>query len=99
GFKFHDDVTEKLARRGVADGALVAQLFELADVVQQRGGEQEIEIEFRIMFRNVPGHAAKTDDVLQQSTKIRVVHHFGGGGALVAPGGARIGDDFQYQLF
>src|SRR5947209_7432908 len=48
-FEFHDDVTEQLARRGVADGALVAEFFEFADIVQNRSGEKQIEVELRIV--------------------------------------------------
>ena len=43
GFEFHDDVAEELAGSGVADGAFVAEFFEFADVVENGGGEEQID--------------------------------------------------------
>ncbi len=41
GFQFHDDVAEELAFGGVADGAVVAEFVELADVVEDGDGQQK----------------------------------------------------------
>jgi hypothetical protein len=46
-------MAEQLPLRGVADGALIAQLFQLAHVVKNRSHEQQIHIQFRIMLRNM----------------------------------------------
>src|SRR5947209_13164182 len=93
GFELHHDVAEKLAGGGVTDGAHVAELFELADVVKDGGGEQEIDVELGVMRGDAASHAAQGDDVLEQSTEIGVVHDFGGGGALVAARNFGVGDD------
>src|SRR5882757_9846158 len=81
-FQLHHDVAEELPWRGVADGALIAKLFELTDVVEDRGGEQQVDIKLRILRGNAAGHAAERDNVFKQATQISVMHYFGGGGAL-----------------
>ncbi len=98
GFKLHDDVTEELPRRGVDNGAFVAELFELADIVEDARGEQEIDIELGIMRGDAARHAAERDDVFEQAAEIGMVHHFGGRRAFVAAGGFGIDDYAQDQL-
>src|SRR5438477_1689037 len=93
GFEFHHDVAEKLAFDGVADGALVAKFVELADVVEHRGGEEKIDVQLRIMRGSLFGEAAQTEDVLDEAAEIGMVHHFGGGGALVLRGDCWIRND------
>ena len=39
-FVFQKNVAQQLARRGVADRAVVGQFIELADIVQDRAGHQ-----------------------------------------------------------
>src|SRR6266403_4408260 len=75
-FEFHHDVAEELAFDGVADGALVAKFVELADVVQNRGRQQQINVELRVVGSDLPREAAQADDVLEQAAEISVVHHF-----------------------
>ena len=65
GFDFHDDVAEQLAGGGVADGAFVAELFEFADVVEDGGGEEQVEVELAIMGGDLLGQAAEADDVFE----------------------------------
>ena len=86
GFEFHDDVAEELALYGVADGAVVAELVEFADVVENGGGKQEIEVELGIMRGGKLGETAKAKDVLEEAAEISVVHDFGGRRALVFRG-------------
>ena len=71
GFEFHHDVAEKLAGRGVADGALVAEFFEFADVVEDRDGEEQVDVELGIMPGDELGHAAEADDVFEQAADDR----------------------------
>jgi len=99
GFKFHDDVAEELSFDGVADGAVVAELVEFADVVEDGGGKQEIEVELGIMRGGELGEAAKTEDVLEEAAKIRVVHDFGGRRALVFRGDGGVRKDGGNKLF
>ena len=42
GFEFEDDVTEELTFGSVADGAVVAEFIELADVVEDGNGQQQV---------------------------------------------------------
>ena len=99
GFQFHDDVAEELAFGGVADGALVAEFVELADVVEDGGGEEQVDVELSVVPRYNFGQAAKADDVFEQAAHIGVMHDFGGGCALVACCGRGFGDDLQDELF
>src|SRR5580700_8362054 len=47
--KFDHHVAEKLASRGVGEGAVVRQLMNLADVVQKSAGEEKVAIDLRII--------------------------------------------------
>src|SRR6266705_5057561 len=93
GFEFHHDVAEELAFHGVGDGAVVAKLIELADVVENCRGQQQINVKLRIMRGGLFREAAQTDDVLDQAAKIGVVHHLRGGSALVLRCDFRIRDN------
>ncbi len=86
GFDFHHDVAEELAFGGVADGALVAEFVEFADVVKHSGGEEQIEIELGVVSGQLLGEAAEADDVFEQAADVGVMHDFGGGRALVSAG-------------
>ncbi len=93
GFEFHHDVAEELAFDGVADGPFVAQLVEFADVVQNRGSQQQINVELGIVRGDLLREATQTDDVLKQAAEIGVMHHFRRRSALVFGGDCRIGND------
>src|SRR6266568_3592742 len=82
-FQFHDNVAEELAFDGVADGAFVAELVELANVVKNRGGQQQINVELGIMCGDLFREPTQTDDVFEQAAKISMVHDFCGGSAFV----------------
>ncbi len=84
GFQFHHDMTEELAFRGVADGTVVAEFIQLANVMEDGGGHQEIGVQLRIVRGNLFGQLTKADHVLEEASEIGVVHDFGGRGALVA---------------
>src|SRR6266851_2991478 len=92
-FEFHHDVAEELAFDGVGDGAVVAELVELADVVENCRGQQQIDVKLRIMRGDLFREAAQTDDVLDQAAKIGVVHHLRGRSALVLRCDCRFADD------
>src|SRR6266704_325600 len=93
GFEFHHDVAEELAFDGVADGAFVAEFVELADVMQNRGGEEKINVELGVMRGGLPGKAAQADDVLEQAAEISVMHYFCRGSAFVFRGDSGIRND------
>ena len=48
--QFNDHVAEKLALGGVGEGAVVGELVNLANVVQECAGEQEIAVDLRIVL-------------------------------------------------
>ena len=93
GFKFHHDVAEELAFDGVADSAFVAEFVELADIVEHRRGEKKIDVQLGIVRGSLLGEPAQTEDVLDEAAEKRMVHDFGGGGALVLRGDCWIRND------
>ena len=99
GFELEDDVSEELAFGGVADGAIVAELIELSNVVEDCGGKQQVEVEFGIMDGYFSCEAAEADDVFEQAAEISVVHDFSSGGTFVARGDLRIVDDVGGEFF
>src|SRR5271165_6986010 len=98
GVELHHDVAEELALRGVTDGALVAEFFELAHIVQQSSNEEEIDIEFRIVRGNLFREAAQADDMFEEATKIGMVHGFRGGRALEARDELRVAETGGSEL-
>ena len=63
---------------GVAEAAIVVELFDLAHVVQKRADHDQIEIDFRIAIGDPHGDFHQVHDVLQQSARIRMmVFHAG----------------------
>src|SRR4029077_16603126 len=67
GFEFHHDVAEKLAFDGVGNGALIAQFVELPDIVKNRGGQQQIHVEFGIVRGGLFGEATQAQDVFYKA--------------------------------
>ncbi len=65
--------------RSVTERAVVAQLFGLADIVQDRAGQEQIAVHFGIVRGDEPAERAETHDVVEQSAEIRVMHHFAAG--------------------
>src|SRR6202162_6678601 len=84
GFEFHHDMAEQSAFRGVADGTVVAEFFELANVVEHRSSEEKVDIEFEIVRGDLRGQATEANNVFEQAAEIRVMHNFCGGGGVVA---------------
>ncbi len=98
-FQFHNDVAEELAFDGVTDSAFIAKFVKLPDIMQNRGGQQQINVELGIMGSDLLCEAAQADDVFEQAAKISVVHDLRGGSALVTRGEAGIGNNSGHQLF
>src|SRR5579864_2236416 len=91
-----DHMAEQLAFGGVAKTAIVAQLVDLADIVQHGTGEEKIEIH-AVMRRGVPAQLAEREHVLKQPAKPRVVNLLGGRSFAVAGGDIRIVKNRRYQ--
>src|SRR6266567_124132 len=95
-FQFHHDVAEELAFDGVADGALVAELVELANIVKNCCGQQQINVQLGIVPGDLFREPTQTDDVFEQAAKIGVVHDLRSGCALVLRRDRWIRNDSSY---
>ena len=69
----HDQVADELALVGVAEGAVVAQLVDLADVVEEDAGQQQVAIELGVEVDDPVGDGQQGDDVLEQPAVVGVV--------------------------
>ena len=58
---------QQLAFGGVAEAALVAQLVDLADIVQHHAGQQQVEIDEFVMAGGQFRQRRATKDVLDQT--------------------------------
>ena len=84
------DVAQQLAFVGVGEAALVVQLVDLADIVQDHAGEQQVEIDVRVVRRGQAGQRAQREHVLDQAAEEGVVDLLGGGRDAVAARDVRI---------
>src|ERR1017187_1612768 len=79
----HLNVAQQAAFDGVLKADLPTQLADLADVVEDDAGEQQVAVEERVVGRDAVGQGAEADDVLQQAAQPCVVELLGGGGFAV----------------
>ena len=80
------DVAQQLALIGIREAAFVVQLVDLADIVQDHAGEQQIGVDEAVVLRRHAGHGAHRKHVLQQAAQERMVNVLGGRRAAVAAG-------------
>ena len=92
-----DHVPQKLAARGVGERAVVGQFVNLADVVQENAGQQQISIHLRIVSGDQVAGAKERDHVIEQSADIGVVQRFGGGSVAVGRGDVGIRHEGAHQ--
>ena len=69
----HDQVADELPLVGVGEGAVVAQLVDLADVVQEDARQQQVAVELGIEVGDPVGRRQERDDVLEQPAVVGVV--------------------------
>ena len=69
----HDQVPHELPLVGVAECVVVRQLVDLADVVQEDAGQEQVTVDFGVEVGDPVGHVQERDDVLEQPSLIRVV--------------------------
>ena len=81
-----DHVAEQLAAGGVGKRALVGEFVNLADVVQERAGQQQVAIDLRIVAAHQIAGAEQRNDVIEQAANEGVMQRLGRG--RVAIGGA-----------
>ena len=68
-----DEVADQLALVGVAEDAAVAQLADLADVVQEDAHQQQVAVQLGIERQQAVGRVEQGDDVLQQAAEVGVM--------------------------
>src|SRR5580692_1706023 len=68
------DVPQQTALRGVIDTPAVAKLVDFPDVMKDDAGENEIGVQFTIMFRYRAAQSDQTYDVFEQSADESVMH-------------------------
>jgi hypothetical protein len=66
-------VTEQPSLVGRAERGRAAQLASATDVVQERGGEQQVGSQTRVQLRRLAGERGDADRVLEQSARVVVV--------------------------
>ena len=69
----HDQVADELALIGVGEGAVVAELVDLADVVEEDARQQEVAVELGVEVDDPVGDREDGDDVFEQPPVVGVV--------------------------
>ncbi len=92
-FQFDDHVPEQLATRGVRERTVVSQLVDLADVVQESAGQQQVAIDLRIVPADQIAGAAQRDHVVEQASDVGVVQSLGSGRSAVGLRNLRVGHE------
>ena len=82
------DVAEQLAGVGVAERRLVAQFVDLAEVVQNRPGDEQVGVDLVVLRRHARGQRGQLGLVLDQPAGVGVVQLDAGRGGL------QFGDQF-----
>jgi hypothetical protein len=81
-----DDRKLNSAKSAIPEGAGVGQFVDLADVVQDGPGDQQIPVEPEVAHRDELGERTDGNDVLEKTAEINVVQRFGGGRYAKQPG-------------
>ena len=90
-------VPEQLALGGVAERACIGEFANLADVVQERSGQQQVPVHQRIIARHQVADAAERNHVFEQAADECVVQGFRRWGIAVAASDLRIGHEGSHQ--
>src|SRR5437868_7423829 len=98
-FKFDDHVPEQLAACSVGKRAIVSKLVNLANIVEEGSGEQQVAVYLRIIVAHQVAGIEKRDDMLKQSTDIGVVKRFGRRGIAISLSDIGIGHERLNQSF
>jgi hypothetical protein len=83
------DVADELALQRVVEAGAPAELADLADVVQDGAGDEQVGVDFGVERGRGQADADQAEDVLQKAAQPGVVQALGGGGfdELGAEGG------------
>ncbi len=74
------DVADQLAFERVVEGGAPGEFADLADVVQDGAGDEEVRVDLRVERGGGEADADEAEDVLEQAADPGVVQTFGGGG-------------------
>src|SRR5271157_4930607 len=85
-------VAQQDAFDGVIEAGFPGEFVQLADVVQDDAGQQQVTVEERVMRGDAFGQGQQTDNVLQQAAEPGVVKQPGGGGFAVSGGEGGVGE-------
>src|SRR5229473_469400 len=92
-FQFDDHVPEQLAPCRVRKGAIECELVDLADIVQESAGKQEVAINLRIVAAHQVAGIKQRHYVLQQTSDESVMQSLGGRRIAVSFCNFRIGHE------
>src|SRR5476649_1313161 len=84
------NVSDQLAFIRVGKAALVIQLVDFSNVVQNDARGQQVEVDDWIVRRGQAGQAANRQHVFDQSAQKRVMDLLGGGRTAIAAGHVRV---------
>ena len=88
-FEFDDHVPEQLSARGVGKRAVVGEFMNLANIVQECAGEQQIAVDLRIVAAHQVAGLEKRDHMIEQATDVGMMQGLGSGGVAVGFGDLR----------
>ena len=92
------DVAQQAALLGLAEGRPAAELADAADVVQQRGGEEEVGAEAWVELGGLAAECGDANRVLEQPTRVSVVAVGGCGGQRAQRGShVRVRDEGLHE--
>src|SRR5208283_823219 len=92
-----DHVAEQLATVGIGERAVVGELVNLADVVEECAGEKKIAVDLGIVPAKQIAGAEQRDDVIEQAANVGVMEGLGGWSVAVSGGNFRVGHEGLHQ--
>ncbi len=69
----HDQVPHELALIGVGERPVIRQLVDLADVVQEDAGQEQVAVDLGVEIDDPVGHVEQRHDVLDQPPLVGMV--------------------------
>ena len=98
-FQLDNHVPQQLSARRVRKGAVIGELVNLTDVMQERTGKQQITIDLGIIAAQQIARTKKRDHVIEQSPNVSVMQSFGRGRVAIGFRNFRIRHECFYQRF
>ncbi len=94
----HDQVADQPSLVGVLDAALVAELADLAQVVEEGAGHEQVAVELRVLIGDPVGELDAGHGVLEQPSRVGVVHALRGGRAAQAGDQVVVGQEGLHEF-